>query len=180
MQAITNTTTPIDELEESILLFFVKSKSRSIKLETILDTFRRYQSHIVMKAIVKLCEEGYFVVLKDTTVMVNNYPLFIQHFMQFKRIDTAYLLYFIIMQNIQNIRAKRDAVFNYKMFLIPKFTEDFDIVKTILLFYKKEDYRFYNAIYELRKNGLLIKKKRMYYDFIYSKIDPTLLEFLIL
>ena len=179
MQSITDTTTPIDELEESILLFFIKSKSKTIKLETILDTFRRYQSHTIMKAIVKLCEDDILIVLRDTTVMVNNYPLFIQYFMRFKRITTAYLLYFIIMQNKQNIRSKRNAVFNYKMFLIPKLVDDFNIDKVFLLFYKKENYRFYNAMKELRAKGLLTKKRNKYYNFIYSKIDPMLLEFLI-
>lgn len=183
MSSITNTsntnTTSKDELEESILSLFVQRKSKSIKLETILDTFSDYRSHVIMKAVAKLCEEGCLLVLRDTTVVVNNYPLFIQHFMRFERIATAYLLYFIIKHNKQNIKSKRDVVFNYKIFFIPKFINDIDIDKVLLFFYRKEDQKFYKTINELRKRGLLEKKRSKYYDFIYSKIDPMLLEFLV-
>ena len=180
MQSIANTTstTPTDELERSILLFFVQQKRRSVRPEELFDMFRRYKPYLVMKAVVNLCEQDYLIILNDAMIEINNYPLLIQYFMRFKRIATAYLLYFLIVQNRTKIRTRSKAVFTYDMFFAPRMIESTHIVEVITFVLNKRNKKLFHAKDELLERGILIKESNRHYIFNYEKIDPMLLDFL--
>lgn len=169
----------LSELEKDILLFFVQSMQREMKLKTILINYHgKYQQYIVMEAIVKLCKLGYLLLHTDTTVTFDNPPLLLQTFMNFERITTAQLLYFIIVQNRSTIKKHETATFNRKMFLIPRLADNRHISHILTLYCTTKE-EIHKSTYELVKRGLLYKKGRLNYVFDYNRLDPMLLEYLV-
>lgn len=167
-------TTLLNYLDRQILLFFVERRTRRIHLSDLFDNFRSYSTTELQRSILRLCEFGILLLLRDLMLSIDSIPLLLQSLLSLKYNASASILFFIFKKNLFAIRRGEEVVFTYKDIQTPYDQDDMNVVRLNLLYYQKKN-TFWHAVNELCKRGYLIKTAKGIYKFDYAMLGESYL-----